>query len=149
VSYRLNIDHHRGQLELFLAQIFGNYREEFWFEHMIDRDAERYAGKRTGVAWITAHHGFRENLYSVSFTVAQNHRQVLRTILIRQALDDSLILKVHRACGGSNETLSGLKDNLKPGALQAVRDDGPGNAVPFTDSDHFFFFLHRWLHQSD
>jgi hypothetical protein len=107
---------------------------------VIDRDPKRNPGKRTGVRWISARYSFRENLQAIGFTVAQNHGQILRTKLIRQALDDSLILEVHRACGGSNKTFGGLKDNLETRALQALGNNRSRNAVAFANGDHSFTF---------
>src|SRR5687768_9881345 len=103
--HRLHIDYQRRQLELFLAQILRYRVHHFRFEDMVYRDLQSYTGEWTGIAWVPQGYGFGENLNTVGFAVAQHYGQILRTILVRQALDDSLVFEVHRACGSSNKAL--------------------------------------------
>jgi hypothetical protein len=53
-----------------------------------------------------------------------------------------LILKVHGACGGSNEALCGLENHFISRSLQTFGNHGSGYSVAFADGDDFFSFEH-------
>src|SRR3970282_949778 len=84
----------------------------------------------------------RKNFYAVGLPVAQYHGQVFRTILVCQALNDSLVLEVHRTCGGSNEEFGRLEDDFVTGAFEALGNHRARHAVALADGDDFFSFEH-------
>ena len=74
LPHRFHIDHQRRKLQLFLPHRFRNHCHHVLLENMIDRDLQRHAGKRPGIAWIPFGHRLGENFHAAGLAVAQNHR---------------------------------------------------------------------------
>src|SRR5438067_11882925 len=109
---------------------------------MINRNLQGHASERPCISRISLCHSFGKDLGSLRVTIAQHHRKIFRTILVRQTLDDSLILEVHRARGGSNKALGDLEDHLQARASEALGDHRSRDAVALADGDDFFSFQH-------
>src|SRR6185295_6282157 len=105
---------------------------------MVDRNSKRHPRKRARITRISLSYGLGKNFHPVRLAISQYHREIFRTILVRQALDDPLILEVHRACGGSDEAFRDLEDDFQAGPRKAFGDDRSGDPVALTDRDYFF-----------
>src|SRR5437667_11481785 len=109
---------------------------------MINRNLQRHASERPRISRISLCHGFGKDLGSLRIAIAQHYRKIFRTILVRQALDDPLILEIHRAGGGSNKALGDLEDHLQARAAEALGDHRSRDTVALADGDDFFSFQH-------
>src|SRR5437762_12693322 len=109
---------------------------------MINRNLQGHASERPCISRISLCHSFGKYLLSLRIAIAQHHRKIFRTILVRQAHDDPLILEIHLAGGGSDEALGDLEDHLQSRAAEALGDHRSRDTVALADGDDFFSFQH-------
>jgi hypothetical protein len=69
---------------------------------------------------------------------SKDNEQILRPILLSQIFYLFLYRKTYGACRSSDETGSGLINDLSTRGLDTVGNRCPGNVIPFSKNDSFF-----------
>ena len=89
---------------------------------------------------VTGRHRFVLNEAALSCRRTEQDDDSLFPVLLGQRFDSTLILKVHGPSGGSDKTLRGGVDNVRPETLDGLLDRGGRDSVSLSQDDDFLSF---------